>query len=600
MAPPARRSLGRVAKTLLALGATSVAALVGLSSAAADTPPYSFPVSLPSSIVSPSFDAAAPYTPAVLSLIAQLEPTSTPTLAQVQNINTLLHDGPSPDCHNVGPVGRPFGVDAAGNVTGTTLAAAAAIGATNVKVTSVTPFSNGQTIWLDATSDAEQVTIANVGTAGAAGTGLDLTTPLTKAHANGRPAYVSLTTPSISYICWTDAQGVLNTSGPNARGSTAPMTLMGLAATFDRHLANAWGQTEGAESRAFMVTGMFGPQTDLDRLPNWGRNLTTTGEDPYLSNQLVAAQIHGMQGVGAMSQMKHFVVYNGQNQNANTDIQDQGLHELYLTPYEGGFVDGRAAATMCSYQIWRDVSTNPALDDPISALSATSPLSPYAKPGENPQTWPLDESHFSCEQPLSLTEVLHNTWGSQAFVGSDYPATHSTSAILQGEDQEMPTQNGFFAGGNGTNDPSGSTCAYFTDNPGGFTAGLWDPNCTSNSSRVGGLPNGFQGGSTAAGCAAPAGATSAGGCTLNAAVANGVLPLSVENQSLARILYEEERFGILGCDPVPTATCTNPGGVGTDRSGTAQLPRPAATGNSAPRSETQRSSSVTRRRARRF
>ena len=37
---------------------------------------------------------------------------------------------------------------------------------------------------------------------------------------------------------------------------------------------------------------------------------------------------------------------NGQNQNANTDIGDQGLHELYLTPYEGGFINGRAAATM--------------------------------------------------------------------------------------------------------------------------------------------------------------------------------------------------------------------------------------------------------------
>ena len=272
----------------------------------------------------PTVDSAAPYTPAVLSLIAQLEPTATPTLAQVQNLGTLLHDGASPDCHNVGPVGRPFGLDASGNVTGTTLAAAATAGATNIKVASVTPFSVGQTIWIDATSEAEQVTIAAVGTAGSGGTGLDLTTPLTKAHASGRPAYVSLTTPSISYICWTDAQGVLNTSGPNARGSTGPMTLMGLGATFDRSLGNAWGQTEGSESRAFMVTGMFGPQTDLDRLPNWGRNLTTTGEDPYLSHELVAAQINGMQGVGAMSQMKHFVVYNGQNQNANTDIGDQG------------------------------------------------------------------------------------------------------------------------------------------------------------------------------------------------------------------------------------------------------------------------------------
>lgn len=534
--------------------------------------PYALPVSLPAAKASPSVDAAAPYTPAVLSLIAQLEPSANPTLAQIQNAGTALHDGASPDCHNVGPVGRPFGLDAAGNVAGTTLAAAAPAGVTNIKVNSVDPFHSGQTIWLDATSDTEQVTIAAVGTAGAAGTGLDLTAPLTKAHATNRPAYVTLTTPSISYICWTDAQGVLNTSGPNNRGSTAPMTLQGLAASFDRNLANVWGQTEGTESREFMVTGMFGPQTDLARIPNWGRNLTVTGEDPYLSNQLVASQINGMQGSGAMSQMKHFVVYNGQNQNANTDITDQGLHELYLTPYEGGFVNGRAAATMCSYQLWRDTSTNPALAKSISALSATSPLSPYMKPGENPQTWPLNQSHYSCEQPLSLTQVLHNTWGSQALVGSDYPATHSTSGSLQGEDQEMPTQNGFFAGGNGNNDPTGSTCAYTTaavnHTPGDAAPcdAVDDP-----VSHIGGVPNHYQG-SSGTGCPAPTSTTSAGGCTLNAAEANSALPLSVFNQSLARILYEEQRFGMLGCDPEPTASCTNPGGVGTDRSGTAPLP----------------------------
>jgi beta-glucosidase-like glycosyl hydrolase len=35
--------------------------------------------------------------------------------------------------------------------------------------------------------------------------------------------------------------------------------------------------------------------------------VTTTGEDPFLSNQMVAAQINGVQGAGTMSQMKHFL-----------------------------------------------------------------------------------------------------------------------------------------------------------------------------------------------------------------------------------------------------------------------------------------------------
>ena len=483
-------------RRFVTMGVALVALGVALQSAEAASPPYTVPVALPGMKSAPAVDASAPYTPVVLSLIAQLEPSNPPTQPQLANADRLLHDTPANTAN--GWAARP------------------------------TQFN------------PNNVSCHNVG-----------------------PVLASTgTTPSISDICWTDAQGVLNTSGPNTRGSTGPMTLMGLAATFDRNLANVWGQTEGTESRSFMVTGMFGPQTDLARLPNWGRNLTVTGEDPFLSHELVASQINGMQGTGAMSEMKHFVVYNGQNQNANTDIQDQALHELYLTPYEGGFVDGRAAATMCSYQIWRDTSPNSALAGPISSLSATSPLSPFATPGQNPQTWPLNESHFSCEQPLSLTDVLHNTWGSQALVGSDYPATHSTSGILQGEDQEMPTSNGFLSAnptltpGQQT-DPTGSTCAD--------AAGTSVPCSTAGAVHVGGIPNNFQS-SGGSGCA------NTYGCTVVDAVLTHNLPLSVFNQSLARILYQEERFGMLGCDPTPTPTCTNPGGIGADRTGAANLP----------------------------
>jgi beta-glucosidase-like glycosyl hydrolase len=106
------------------------------------------------------------------------------------------------------------------------------------------------------------------------------------------------------------------------------MTLMGLAASFNLDLANVWGQTAGKEARWYMVTGIYGPQGDIDVLPNWGRNLTTTGEDPFLSEKMVAAQVDGMQGNGAMSQMKHYAVYNGQN--GNTTYQDQWLHEVDL------------------------------------------------------------------------------------------------------------------------------------------------------------------------------------------------------------------------------------------------------------------------------
>jgi beta-glucosidase len=458
-----------------AAGATSGGGRTGTPSDV----PYALPVKLPATSSSPPVAADAPYTPLVLNLIAQLEPSNPPTEAELANASILFHGGTNTTCNNVGPTAAPTG-----------------------------------------------------------------------------------TNPSIMPPCWTDAQGVNTFSGPNAEMTTGPTTLMNLASSFDRSLANVWGQTEGTEARELMVTGLFGPQTDIDRLPNWGRNLTTTGEDPYLSGQSVAAQINGIQGAGALSEMKHFAVYNGQNQSTNTEISDQALHQIYLAPYEAGFVNAGAAATMCSYQIWQDTSTS--LPSSVSSLSSTAPLSPYAAAGQNPRTWPLNESHYSCEQPLTLTYALRDLWGSKAMVGSDYPATHSTSAIMQGEDQEQPTTNGYFSDSNSLSttsgggffgppsafDPTGDTCADASGNAESCAA--------PGAVHVAGVPG--------PGCPAY-------GCTLAEAVANGSVPLSVFNQALATMLYQEQRFGMLGCDQTPVAaTCTNPGGIGGDRTGDALLP----------------------------
>jgi hypothetical protein len=65
--------------------------------------------------------------------------------------------------------------------TNTTLAAAAARGAVNIKVAKVTGYSAGQTIEVE----NEFVGVASVGTAGATGTGLTLTSPLAQSHAVG-------------------------------------------------------------------------------------------------------------------------------------------------------------------------------------------------------------------------------------------------------------------------------------------------------------------------------------------------------------------------------------------------------------------------------
>ncbi len=373
------------------------------------------------------------------------------------------------------------------------------------------------------------------------------------------------TIPGIVPLCWTDAAGVLPTSGPNAgTGDTGTLTtaapsLLSIAGSFDRRLQNAWGQVQGAEARNTMVTGMFGPQTDLARIPNWRRALQTNGEDPLLSSEMVAAQIDGIQGRGAMAEMKHFAGYAGNLHAARvpgtapTVIQDQAFHELLLPPFEGGFVQAKAAAGMCAYQTFS--VTSPALVRTISPVVGTSPF------GVAGTSWPLNEAHTGCQQPL-LTDILRNQWGSVAMIGSDY-YTQDTNAMFQGSlDQEMPASSAY-DGGTSATSVSSSTCAD--------SAGTWVDCSAPGAVRISGIPNNFQN-SGMTGCPEY-------GCTLEQAVVKGGLPLTMFKQSLARILYQEERFGMLGCNDTPVAaTCTNPGGTGGDRSGTAPLPAGPTTG----------------------
>jgi hypothetical protein len=77
--------------------------------------------------------------------------------------------------------------DSTGSPFVTTLAAASAIGDTNVKVTAITNAALGQTIGIDVVAGSlrEYRVITFIGTAGAGGTGIGFRDPLLRAHLNG-------------------------------------------------------------------------------------------------------------------------------------------------------------------------------------------------------------------------------------------------------------------------------------------------------------------------------------------------------------------------------------------------------------------------------
>jgi beta-glucosidase len=279
------------------------------------------------------------------------------------------------------------------------------------------------------------------------------------------------TDPAIPPQCWADAQGVLVLSGQQIRETTATMNRTGIASSWDPAAMNAWGQVEGTEGRWLGITGLYAPQVDLVRIPNWGRNVTVFGEDPFLVGSLAAGEVNGMQGKGLMSQVKHFAFYDGQLMDVPSAAQDQAGHELFLSPYEhatsGSGVlprPGQASSMMCSYATYKLVAA------PGVSGGVPSALSPAA-------------GDFSCNNQIKNL-VAHDRWRWAGFFASDYALemAQPVRSIESGLDQE-------------------------------FTG---------------------------------PGANLSMGPPLVAEVQAGVVPLSTFNTAVARILYQDERFHLLG------------------------------------------------------
>ncbi|WP_405913944.1 glycoside hydrolase family 3 C-terminal domain-containing protein [Streptomyces sp. NBC_00963] len=326
--------------------------------------------------------------------------------------------------------------------------------------------------------------------------------PVASCNQTGSNLAPSGTKPAISPLCWTDGAGVELFAGPQRGQSTAATQNSAVTGSFDPGLSNAWGQVQGAETRAHMATGILGPQVDTDIFPNWARASDETGEDPYLGGETAASEVNGIQGRHAMAQTKHILGYYGNDISQAAQITDQAIHELFAPPYETAGKKSSTASYMCSYQKVQ------VPDAPNATLGQLTQKSPFGS--TTAQTRNLADPNFACGNPLIQDQLIRGEWNSKAFVGTDYPVATKGTDLAQGTEQNMP----------GADPRTGKKS-------------VWDQ-----------IPQ---------------------------LVRSGRIPLPVFEQALARVLYQEERFGLLGCND-SSASCSNPGGVNGVRDGSAALP----------------------------
>lgn len=175
------------------------------------------------------------------------------------------------------------------------------------------------------------------------------------------------------------------------------------ASGWDRENLYAMGQAIGEECIQEEVALILGPGTNMKRSPLCGRNFEYFSEDPFLSGEMAAAWVNGVQSQGIGTSLKHFAANNQEKARlvSNSVVDERALREIYLTAFEKTVKQAKPWTLMCSYNRINEV--------------------------------------YSCENPWLLDDVLRKEWGFDGLVMTDWGAMNDrVKALEAGLELEMP------------------------------------------------------------------------------------------------------------------------------------------------------------------
>ncbi|MDM5194122.1 glycoside hydrolase family 3 C-terminal domain-containing protein [Bacillus hominis] len=189
--------------------------------------------------------------------------------------------------------------------------------------------------------------------------------------------------------------------------STCFPSAVGLASTWNKDLIKQVGVALGEECQAENVGVLLGPGANIKRSPLCGRNFEYFSEDPYLSSQMAANHVKGVQSQGIGTSLKHFAANNQEHRRMSIDaiVDERTLREIYLASFE----------------------------DVIKEAQPWTVMSAYNKVN----------GEYASENSYLLNDILKDEWGFEGFVVSDWGAVNERVASLaNGLELEMPSSFG--------------------------------------------------------------------------------------------------------------------------------------------------------------
>ena len=133
--------------------------------------------------------------------------------------------------------------------------------------------------------------------------------------------------------------------------STVFPQCVGLAGSFNPDAVNKMADFIGQEAHDMGIRQVYAPNVDIPRDPRWGRLQETYGEDPYLSGEMGAAYVKGIQKNKVAATMKHFVAYGvgeGGLNLAPAHVGEREIREVMLESFQK-CIDAGVLSVMPSY-----------------------------------------------------------------------------------------------------------------------------------------------------------------------------------------------------------------------------------------------------------
>ncbi|WP_346854559.1 glycoside hydrolase family 3 C-terminal domain-containing protein [uncultured Draconibacterium sp.] len=136
---------------------------------------------------------------------------------------------------------------------------------------------------------------------------------------------------------------------PSVKATCFPTASL-VASSWDKDLLFTLGQTLGEEANHYGVQMLLGPGINIKRSPLGGRNFEYFSEDPFVSGELAAAYIKGVQLKGVGTSLKHFAVNNQEKERMliSAEVGERALREIYLKGFEIA-VKAQPTSVMCAY-----------------------------------------------------------------------------------------------------------------------------------------------------------------------------------------------------------------------------------------------------------